>query len=212
MEAFYDGYDLLKCTDWDYLVKLDGDLRFGSDYFSIIFEAFAKDPKLGIAGGEVLFSFNGKNEIESKDPNFHVRGATKVYRRECWDGIGGLIRTSGWDTVDEVKANMLGWNTRRIKEATLLHLRPTGGADGTWKNAVKNGRGSYLSGYHPLFLVAKCGLRLTRGLNIKEPVGLFYGYFKSYLEGQPRIAEGEVLNYMQKQQLNRLLCRKSMWR
>ena len=30
--------------------------------------------------------------------------------------IGGLIRAPGWDTVDEVKANMHGWETWTFKD------------------------------------------------------------------------------------------------
>ncbi|MGB6729294.1 MAG: glycosyltransferase family 2 protein, partial [Terracidiphilus sp.] len=38
MEAFYDGYNTLQCRDWDFLVKLDGDLSFAADYFEKCFD------------------------------------------------------------------------------------------------------------------------------------------------------------------------------
>ena len=33
MEAFYDGYRFIEREPWDFLVKLDGDLSFGPEYF-----------------------------------------------------------------------------------------------------------------------------------------------------------------------------------
>ena len=39
--------------------------------------------------------------------------------------LGGLLRAPGWDTVDEVKANMLGWSTRSFSPQ-LAHYRFTG--------------------------------------------------------------------------------------
>ena len=53
MEAFYDGYSCLESNDWEFIVKLDGDLSFGSDYFEKCFKEFESDPKLGI--GEEIF-------------------------------------------------------------------------------------------------------------------------------------------------------------
>src|ERR1035438_8955527 len=169
MEAFYDGYAQLSTHNylatpgphhsttsslqapitpglqdstpsWDFIVKLDGDLSFSADYFEQCFKRFAADSKLGIGGGTICSHVNGVLEVESKiDPVFHVRGATKIYRRACWEQIGGLIRAPGWDTVDEVKANMLGWSTRTFPELKLVHHRPAGQAYGRWSNVGKNG-------------------------------------------------------------------------
>ena len=33
MEAFYDGYNALHCSDWDFIVKLDGDLTLPRGLF-----------------------------------------------------------------------------------------------------------------------------------------------------------------------------------
>ena len=42
MEAFYDGYNTLQCNDWDFIVKLDGDLSFSPEYFEKCFEYFRR--------------------------------------------------------------------------------------------------------------------------------------------------------------------------
>ena len=213
MDAFYDGYGLVSATPWEFLVKLDGDLEFGPEFFRQIFEAFQLDASLGISGGDIYHPENGEMVIESRtDPAFHVRGATKVYRRACWDAIGGLVQATGWDTLDEVKANMLKWRTARVPSARVLHLRPTGGADGGWRNAFKNGRGSYISGYHPLFMISKCIKRLLGRPVLIHSLGLFTGFFTSYFSDVKQISDRDLIRYLRKQQLRRMIGLPSIWR
>src|SRR5690242_11651171 len=50
VEAFYDGLATVS-TDWAFLVKLDGDVELGPDYFERCFARFDADPQLGIGGG-----------------------------------------------------------------------------------------------------------------------------------------------------------------
>ena len=89
IEAFYDGYSALRHDDWEFVVKLDGDLTLSPDYFEKCFEHFTEQPKLGIGGGAICHEVDGELKVEA-NPKFHVRGATKIYRRACWEAIGGL--------------------------------------------------------------------------------------------------------------------------
>ena len=100
VETFYDGYALIKDLKYDFIVKLDGDLSFGPDYFEKCFNFFDTCPKIGIAGGEI-FNFIDGQLIKETSVRFHVRGATKIYKKDCWDAIGGLLHAPGWDTLDE---------------------------------------------------------------------------------------------------------------
>lgn len=212
VETFYDGYKLVENETWDFLAKLDGDLSFASDFFEKCFQKFAADPKLGIGGGEICVQQNGEMRVESKgDPAFHVRGATKIYRHDCWQAIGGLLRETGWDTYDEVKANMLGWKTRTFNGLPLMHHRETGGADGTWKNWVKNGRANYIVGYHPLFMFFKCLRRLPERPYGVVSAGLWYGYLAGYFLRTSRHQEPDVVRYLRREQLRRLFFRSSIW-
>jgi poly-beta-1,6-N-acetyl-D-glucosamine synthase len=212
IEAFDDGLGAVTNAGWEFIAKFDGDLTFGADYFERCLDNFATDQKLGIAGGTICNEVNGVLVTESKiDPAFHVRGATKIYRRECWDQIGGLIRAPGWDTVDEVKANMLGWTTRTFPDLKLVHHRPAGGAYGTWSNLVKNGRANYVAGYHPLFMLLKCLRRSLERPYFIEGLGLWVGFLGAYLNRVPKVGDKDVIKYFRRQQMNRLLDRKSLW-
>ena len=213
MEAFHDGYGRLQGTQWQYIVKLDGDLSFQPDYFERCFERFRLDPRLGIAGGMICHMVGDALAPEGEtDQAFHVRGATKIYRRACWDAIAPLLPAPGWDTLDELKANMLGWTTRLIPELRLVHHRPTGTADGSWKNWVKNGRANYITGYHPLFMLLKCCRRLARRPVGTASLGLAYGYVSCLLARTPRAPDKELIAYVRRQQLRRLFFMKSLWK
>jgi poly-beta-1,6-N-acetyl-D-glucosamine synthase len=211
MEAFYEGYNTLQCKDWDFLVKLDGDLSFAPDYFEKCFEYFRKDPDLGIGGGEIHHDISGAMKVE-ENPRFHVRGATKIYSRKCWEGIDGLWPAPGWDTIDEVKANMSGWKTYAFPDLHLHHHRFTGTADGLLPNRVKLGVACYVSGYHPLFVMASCLRRVTQKPYLTGAVAYLYGFLKSYWIKPPRVKERLYVAYIRGQQLRRLFGMETIWR
>lgn len=214
VEAFYAGYAALTNPSWEFIVKLDGDLSFPPDYFEQCFKMFAADEKLGIGGGMVCKVENGQLQIDSVgDPPFHVRGATKIYRRACWEAVAPLVRAPGWDTIDEVKANSLGWSTRTFAELKVIQHKPTGGADGNWRNWFKNGRANYITGYHPLFMLAKCVKRVFRSKPfLVESVALLAGFCSGYAKGIPQVADQRAIRYLQQQQIQRLLFRPSIYR
>jgi glycosyltransferase involved in cell wall biosynthesis len=212
MEAFYEGYGLIGDVTWDFLVKLDGDLSFERDYFERCFAAFAKDATLGIGGGTVCRLDPGGLTVDSPaDPPFHVRGATKIYRRACWEAIAPLVIAPGWDTIDEVSANCHGWTTRTFADITLIQHKATGGADGSWRNGFKNGRANYVTGYHPAFMLAKCAKRSVQPPFVLGSAALLCGYVSGYLRRIPRAPDPQVIDYLRRQQLRRLLNRPSIY-
>jgi poly-beta-1,6-N-acetyl-D-glucosamine synthase len=211
MEAFFDGYHSLQCKDWDFVVKLDGDLTFAPDYFEKCFEHFSQDARLGIGGGEIRHEIDGQMKTE-ENPRFHVRGATKIYRRACWEAIGGLWKASGWDTIDEVKANMMGWNTYAFRELGLFHHRFTGSEEGLLRDRIKHGVACYVSGYHPLFLAASCARRLTQKPRVMGSLAILYGFLKSHVTRPPRMSDRSYFAYIRGQQLRRLCGMQTIWR
>lgn len=210
MEAFYHGYQALNSRDWDFIVKLDGDVGLLPDYFEQCFERFRMDPTLGMCGGVMYRIDNGVQTLE-RHPLLHVRGPIKLYKRSCWDAIGGLIKTPGWDTVDEIQANRLGWRTRSFPELKVIHHRPTGAAQGAWRDSVKNGRCDYVAGYHPVFMAAKCAHHLFRRPYLTVGIGQAYGYVTGHLKKLPRVQDPAFVRYIRTQQMRRLFGMKSIW-
>lgn len=211
IEAFYAGFNALSFADWEYMAKLDGDLSFQPTYFEEMFGKFQKDPKLGIAGGFLYHLEDGERAIE-ENPTFHVRGGAKIYRRDCWEALGGLWVGPGSDTLDEVKANMLGWTSRSFRDQEIQHHRWTGAAYGRWGGIAKNGKTDYVSGYHPLFLLAKSIVRLWKRPYVLGSVALVYGYVSAFLQNTPRIDDPQLIKYLQRQQLAKLRGQETIWK
>jgi biofilm PGA synthesis N-glycosyltransferase PgaC len=211
MEAFYDGYNSLQSRNWDFIVKLDGDLSFAPEYFESCFEYFRRDSELGIGGGEIHHDIDGQLKLE-KNPRFHVRGATKIYKRACWEAIEGLWPAPGWDTIDEVKANMMGWKTYAFTDLHLFHHRFTGSEEGLFRDRVKHGVACYVSGYHPLFVAASCALRLSQKPRMIGSIGIMYGFLKSHVTRPPRMENRSYFAYIRSQQLRRLWGMPTIWR
>jgi poly-beta-1,6-N-acetyl-D-glucosamine synthase len=212
VQAFYDGYSIIGQQDWDFIVKLDGDLSFTPDYFEQCFKIFDSEPALGIGGGTICQLEKDQLRVDSiGDPPFHVRGATKIYRRSCWEKISPLVNAAGWDTIDEVKANLYGWTTRTFNDLKLAQHKPTGGADGNWRNWFKNGRANYITGYHPLFMLAKCIKRAFKKPILIESIALMAGFCSGYLKRIPQAPDTDAISYLRQQQLKRLLFRPSIY-
>jgi biofilm PGA synthesis N-glycosyltransferase PgaC len=212
VEAFYDGYRILRNGDWDFLVKLDGDLSFEPDYFEKCFAYFADEPRLGIGGGVIYSTEHGRIKADSpNDPPFHVRGATKIYRAACWQQVHPLVPGPGWDTVDEVRANMLGWHTRTFHDVRLVQHRTTGAVDGAWATWFKNGLANYVTGYHPAFMAAKCVKCLWAKPRVVAATALWAGFCSGYFKGQAHVADALSVRYLREQQIRRLLLRPGIY-
>jgi poly-beta-1,6-N-acetyl-D-glucosamine synthase len=211
MEAFRDGHSALQRKDWDFIAKLDGDLSFSPEYFEKCFESFRRDSDLGIGGGEIYHNISGRLKLEAT-PRFHVRGATKIYRRACWEAIGGLWPAPGWDTIDEVMANMLGWKTYTIPGLQLIHHRLTGTEDGLLRDRMKHGLVCYISGYHPLFVAASCLRRIVQKPYVVGSIATLYGFIKAHVTRPPRLENRSYITYIRGQQLRRLCGMQTIWR
>jgi glycosyltransferase involved in cell wall biosynthesis len=214
IEAFYAGYDALQTRDFYFVVKLDGDLTFDSDYFANCFQRFADNEKLGIGGGVICNLDEETGELHpDHQPRFHVRGATKIYRRACWDVLGALVKAPGWDALDEVKANMLGWQTESFSDIRVAHHRITGKANGKWGAHVKDGIADYVAGYHPLFFTLKFAKRLARKPYLIHSAGLLYGFLSGYIrEDISQVDDRRLIAYLRGQQMRRISFRKTIWK
>lgn len=213
IEAFYAGYNAMQTREFDFVVKLDGDLSFDADYFDKCFRRFAENEKLGIGGGTICHVDKDTGELRAEDqPRFHVRGATKIYRRACWDGLGGLVLAPGWDALDEVKANMLGWQTESFSDILVVHNRFTGAANGKWGAHVKDGVADYVAGYHPLFFALKCVKRVMHKPYLIHSAGLLYGFLSGYIRGISQVEDKQLIAYLREQQIRRISFRNSIWK
>jgi hypothetical protein len=118
----------------------------------------------------------------------------------------------GWDTIDEVKANMMGWETCAFQNLRIHHHRITGSADGHIRDRVKHGVACYVSGYHPLFVTASCVYRLYRKPYVVGAFAMMYGFLKSLAGRVPQVNDPRLIAYMREQQLRRLCRLRTIWK
>jgi poly-beta-1,6-N-acetyl-D-glucosamine synthase len=204
------GIRHLNIEDFDFFVRMDGDISFDSDYFARIFEFFEKDPKLGIASG-VCYVPDGDRLKEEQHPRFHTRGPIKTYRVPCFQEIGGLETGLGFDTVDEITAHMHGWKTYSFPELKVIHHRKTQTARGPLRGMLNLGRASYYLGYHPLYLTLRVVKHLTQPPYVLGGLYMLAGYLNGYRKKQDR-KDQEFIKYLRKQQINKLTGRSTIWK
>jgi glycosyltransferase involved in cell wall biosynthesis len=188
VRAFVAGLAVLE-TQPDVVVKLDADVSFAPDHFERLLRAFGRDSRLGIAGG-VCFELEDGEWRPTHVTGAHVRGAVRAYRRACLESISPLEEGLGWDTIDEVKAAVLGWRTEVVGELRFDHHRSLGARDGLfWSRAHRQGRAARYMGYRFSYLVARALFRAR-----KDPAALamIWGYCASALQREPVLADERV--------------------
>lgn len=202
VRAFHAGLEELEAPQPDVIVKLDADVSFDADYFARLLEAFDEDPRLGIAGGVCLELLDG-----SWQPTFvtghHVRGAVRAYRRECLQTVLPLEERLGWDGVDELKAQVLGWRTRIVPGLSFRHHRSVGARDGgRAKRWVAQGRGAHYMAYRPSYLLFRT---LHHALRNPAAVAMIWGYARAAMSREPRYPDATVRRHLRSQQRLRAL-------
>ncbi len=207
VNAFNRGYDLVKDSEFDFVVKLDCDLRFAPDYFEKLLREFAKDPRLGIASGIYLQDF-GNGWVPIEMPSYHTAGACKFMRKECFAQIDGFVVAKGWDTVDEIRAQMRGWRTRHFRELTMYHLKNEGSGIGFLKTNAMHGEIFYMTGGSKLFFLGKVLHRIFAGRPLLVGgIMLSYGYLKPLLKRKQRLVNEEEARFYSNLLLSRLIGR-----
>lgn len=204
MEAFNEGFKNISYKNWDYIVKLDCDLSIESDFFEKLLCRFEENEKIGIAGG-TSYALEKNKFYEEKMPDFHPWAGARAYKRQCFNCIDGLIETLGWDTIDLIKAQMKGWQTKRFKDLKIIHHRRMSSRKGLWEGKMRTGRIFYIVGYHPIFLTARSIYRLTERPYLIESFGVICGYLQAMWRREPLLVTPEEKAFLRRQQLRRLI-------
>ena len=203
VEAFYEGFKTID-DDYDFIVKLDGDVSFGPDYFSSLIKEFISDPRLGIAGGGLYEKPDGINwKLNTTED--HVRGATKMYRKACFEEIGGLKPSMGWDGIDEWTALSKGWGVKSFLNLKFMHYRYTGAATGYLKSFYEQGYGAFRMGYHPLYLIARGIRRMNDRPFIIGGLAMIWAYFVAWLRREEMLTSYDIVQFVRKAQMQKLV-------
>lgn len=206
VRAFQAGLRALRMLP-DVVVKLDADVSFGPDYFERLLAAFEADPRLGIASGSA-YELDGAGEWRQQfSTGSSVWGATRAYRLRCLEDVQPLDEEMGWDGIDRLKANMLGWRTTTVLDLPFRHHRQEGERDGVRRKAwAAQGRVSHYMGYRFWYMVLRA-LHHAR----REPAALAMigAHAAAAVRRRPRCPDRAVREYLrQEQRLGTVLVRR----
>ena len=81
-------------SQFDYIMRIDSDISFEGNFAELLVAEFARDVNLGIAG-PTLYEPDSAGWHEIRQPEFHTRGAAKMYSSACLAAIGGLNGSLG---------------------------------------------------------------------------------------------------------------------
>ena len=208
VHCFNAGYLRVVDSRFDIIGNLDADLTFEPDYIEYLLEKFVLFPELGVAGTPFV------EEGTSYDYRFtnieHVSGACQLFRRKCFEDIGGYlpIKGGGIDWVAVTSARMKGWQTRTFTDKVIHHHRKMGTGKGNKIKALyRQGRQDYYLGNHPVWEFLRMFYQMRFSLPVIGGMVLFSGYCFAALQGLEHPVPMELVKFIRQEQMGRLLSR-----
>jgi poly-beta-1,6-N-acetyl-D-glucosamine synthase len=199
--AFNAGYAKVEELNYDILGSLDADISFEKEYFEFLLEKFSAFPELGVAGtpfreGSAQYDYR----FSRKE---HVSGACQLFRRECFESIGGYIpiKAGAIDLTAVVTARMKGWRTETFTEKYCIHHRTMGTAKSSIFRALFiSGYGDYRMGVYPLWQICRSIYQMSRSPFLLGGAILLLGYFWAAITNAKRPVSEDFVKFRAKEQ------------
>jgi poly-beta-1,6-N-acetyl-D-glucosamine synthase len=203
--AVNTGRARLSGLQYDVIGNLDADVSFHQDYFEFLMAQFANNPNLGCAG--TAFCEKGMSYNYEFVGAEHVSGMCQMFRRECFDQIGGYaaIESGGIDLIAVLSARAKGWETRTFTEKKFEHHRIQGGAiHAGLRERLRTGRKDYLLGNHPLWELSRSVYQMRRRPYVIGGLLLLTSYTWNLIRRVKRTIPSELMVLRQGDQMKRL--------
>ena len=206
VDAFNAGLQRLGSREFEVIGNLDADLSFDPEYLEFLMDKFAEDPKLGVAG--TPFVENGYDSArDSFEGENHVAGGCQLFRRQCFEEIGGYIGNpaGGIDWIAVTTARMKGWKTCSFPEKRFHHYRSLGTAErGIVASLFSYGEKDYYLGGSPVWELFRVCYRSAKRPFIIGGLALLAGYCWAALRRTKRPISPELMRFHRREQMNKL--------
>ena len=204
--CFDAGYAKAKAIDHDIVGNLDADISFEADYLEFLLGRFADDPRLGVAG-TVFTEGRYRSDRDSFEGQTHVAGGCQLFRRQCFEDIGGYIHNKGGgiDWIAVTTARMKGWTTRAFREKAFFHHRSLGTAGrGKLASRFVYGERDYYIGGHPVWELFRVAYQMSKRPYVIGGFTLGLGYAWAGLTRTKRPVSDEFVRFHRKEQMQKL--------
>ncbi len=213
VRAIRAASDHLEGLEYAFVGNLDADVTFAPDYFERLLAKFDQHPRLGIAGGETFDVHPGgeRPRFASLDS---VGGAVQLFRRECWDQVGGYqpLPRGMEDSAAIYSAQQLGWETRTFRDLKVLHHRPTGTAgQSVWKARFNQGRAMRTIGWSPVWMLLRTPAKFIERPYVLGSMARTGGYFWSALLREPFGVSPDLVRFIRSGQWKKLQSGAERW-
>jgi len=206
VHAINAGLERLQSIGYDLIGNLDGDISFDPDHFEFLLGKMKNDPRLGVAG-TIFREENYSSETDSFEGQNHVAGQCQLFRRECFEEIGGYCpnKAGGIDWIAVTSARMKGWKTTAFREKSFFHYRHLGTAERSVFAAMFSyGEKDYYLGGHPLWELFRLTYRMAKRPYFTGGLALGLGYGWAMLRRVKRPVSKELMKFHRKEQMRKL--------
>src|SRR6266403_4124455 len=207
VHAFNAGLERLQGLRFEVIGNLDADLSFDPEYLGFLIGKFAEDPRLGVAGTPFTEDGGYDTARDSFEGKNHVAGGCQLFRRQCFDEIGGYVpnRAGGIDWIAVTTARMKGWKTKSFPEKRFHHYRTLGTAGRSLLASIFSyGEKDYYLGGHPLWELFRVAYRATKKPYLLGAIALYSGYLSAFLRQIKRPVSDELMQFHRKEQMLKL--------
>jgi glycosyltransferase involved in cell wall biosynthesis len=206
VDAFNAGFEKVSSREFDVIGNLDADLSFDSEYLLFLMGKFAEDPRLGVAG--TPFVENGYDSArDSFEGENHVAGGCQLFRRRCFEEIGGYIGNpaGGIDWIAVTTARMKGWKTCSFPQKRFHHYRSLGTAErGVIASLFSYGEKDYYLGGSLIWEMFRVIYRMTKQPLLIGGLSLLAGYCWAALRRTKRPVSPELMRFHRREQMKKL--------
>jgi glycosyltransferase involved in cell wall biosynthesis len=206
VHAFNAGYAKLQELEYDAIGCLDGDISFDEGYFAFLLGKLAEESMLGLVGTPFRDAVNYTYDYRYASIE-HVTGCCQLFRRECFEQIGGYMPVKGGsiDRIANIAARMKGWKTRTFTGQLYVHHRQMGTAEqGELMAKFKDGAKDYAVGNHPIWEITRVLYQMTQRPYVGGGLMLAAGYLWSLVRRVERPVPPEMVRFSQREQMRRL--------
>ena len=206
VHAFNAGYHIIKDLQYNIIGNLDADITFDESYFEFLLNKFSDNLSLGVSGTPFVEDSSRSYNYEYTNIE-HVSGACQLFRRECFEEIGGYvpIKGGGIDWTAVTTARMKGWETRTFTEKRCFHHRKIGTGNSNHLSAwFKHGYKDYYLGGHPLWQIFRCFYQMSSKPYIICGLYLLSGFFWAFLTRVEKPVSKDLISFHRSEQMARL--------